>query len=118
MLSRLPKGKVRMPGYLLHSGAQVLCSHFGQATPTVIDPRVKVMGNAIVTLPAPWSVKGCALPTPPTANGPCVTASWTTAALRVRSNNQPVLLMDSQAICAPTGTPLAVMMVQARVKGT
>jgi hypothetical protein len=27
-----------------------------------------------------------------------------------------VLLQDSQAVCAPTGTPLAVVMAQPRVK--
>jgi hypothetical protein len=106
-----------MPGFLLHLNAQVLCSHGGQATPPVTNPRVMVMGNPIVTLPAPWLVAGCALPPPPAANGPCVTASWITAAVRVRSNTQPVLLMDSQAICAPSGTPLMVVMAQARVKG-
>jgi hypothetical protein len=108
-----------MPGFLLHLNAQVLCSHGGQATPSVANPRVKVMGNAIVMAAAPWTVAGCALPPPPAANGPCVTATWipATAALRVRSLTQPVLLMDSQAICAPSGTPLMVMMAQARVKG-
>ena len=106
-----------MPGFLLHLNAQVLCSHAGQAKPTVSNPRVKVMGNAIVSLPSPWTVAGCTLPPPPAANGPCVTAMWMTAATRVRANGQPVLLMDSQATCAPSGTPLKVVMAQTRVKG-
>jgi hypothetical protein len=106
-----------MPGFLLHLNAQVRCLHGGQATPPVTNPRVKVMGNPIVTLPTPWTVAGCTLPPPPAANGPCATGAWITSALRVRSNKQAVLLMDSQAICAPTGTKLLVVMAQARVKG-
>jgi hypothetical protein len=32
----------------------------------------------------------------------------------VTSNGQPLLLLDSQAICAPTGTPLMIVMTQTR----
>jgi hypothetical protein len=37
--------------------------------------------------------------------------------VRVTSNGLPVLLQDSQAICAPTGTPLVILTTQVRVKG-
>ncbi|WP_166298043.1 PAAR-like protein [Bradyrhizobium sp. 2S1] len=107
-----------MPGFLLHVGATVLCSHAGQAQATVPNPRVTVSGQPTVTMTAPYVVAGCALPPPPTANGPCVTAQWTTAATRITSNGQPLLLLDSQAICAPTGTPLMIVMTQTRVTGT
>jgi hypothetical protein len=106
-----------MPGYLLHVGAQVLCSHGGQAQPTVPYPRVQVSGQPVVTLSGPYVVAGCALPPPPAANGPCVTAQWVVAATRVTAGGQPVLLQDSQAICAPTGTPLVVTVTQLRAKG-
>jgi hypothetical protein len=36
----------------------------------------------------------------------------------VFSNGQPLLLLDSQAICVPTGTPLLVTVTQPRVTGT
>jgi hypothetical protein len=107
-----------MPGFLLHVGATVLCSHGGQAQPTAPNPRVTVMGQPTVTMVAPYVVAGCALPPPPAANGPCVTAQWITGAVRITSNGQPLLLLDSQAICAPTGTPLIVAMTQTRVTGT
>ncbi len=106
-----------MPGYLLHLGATVLCTHAGQAQPTVTNPRVKVSGQPIVTQLAPYTVAGCTLPPPPAANGPCVTAQWITAALRVKALGQPVLVQSSQAICAPTGTPVNVVVTQTRVKG-
>jgi hypothetical protein len=105
-----------MPGPLLHVGATVLCSHAGQAQPTAPNPRVLVSGQPIVTQPAPYIVAGCALTGTP--NPPCVTAQWVTGATRVLSNGTPVLLMDSQSICAPTGTPLLIVVTQTRVIGT
>lgn len=105
-----------MPGFVLHMGATVLCAHAGQAMPTVVSPRVRVGGQAAVTQAAPYAVAGCPF-VPPGGNGPCVTAQFVTAATRVRAGGAPVLLQDSQAICAPTGTPLTIVVTQVRVKG-
>jgi len=107
-----------MPGYLLHMGATVLCAHAGQAIPVVPSTRVTVGGQPIVTMECPYTIAGCAFPPPPVANGPCVTAQWVMGATRVQADGVPVLLQDSQAICAPTGTPLNIVMTQMRVKGT
>ncbi|MDX6694821.1 MAG: hypothetical protein QOF02_2424 [Blastocatellia bacterium] len=104
-----------MPGFLLHLGATVLCSHAGQATPVVVNPRVTVSGQPTVQISSPYVVAGCALPPPPAANGPCVTAQFVTSATRVTSMGQPLLLLDSQAICVPTGTPLMIVVTQMRV---
>lgn len=104
-----------MPGFLLHLGATVLCSHAGQAQPTLTNPRVTVSGSPTVTVATPYIVTGCTFPPPPAANGPCVTAQFVTAATRVTSNGQPLLLFDSQAVCVPTGTPLLITMTQTRV---
>lgn len=104
-----------MPGYLLHAGATVLCAHGGQATPTVPSPRVRVAGQPITTLSGPYAIAGC----PFNVSGgpvPCVTAQWTVGATRVRSGGVPVLLQDSQAICAPNGTPVTITVTQVRVK--
>jgi hypothetical protein len=106
-----------MPGFLLHMGATVLCAHGGQAQASVPNPRVMVGGQPTVTMSAPWAVAGCALPLPPAANGPCVTAQFITSATRLTSNGQPLLLLDSQALCTPTGTPLMIVMTQTRVTG-
>jgi hypothetical protein len=105
-----------MPGTLLHVGATVMCAHGGQAQPTAPNPRVLVSGQPIVTQPAPYAVAGC----PFNVSGspvPCVTAQWVSAATRVISNGAPVLLVDSQAICAPNGTPLIITVTQTRVTG-
>lgn len=107
-----------MPGFLLHVGATVLCSHGGQAQPTAPNPRVRVGGQPVVTQPAPYVVAGCPFTTPAAVPLPCVTAQWVTAALRVRAGGQPVLLQDSQAVTVPNGVPLNVVATQVRVKGT
>lgn len=105
-----------MPGFLLHLGAQVLCAHAGQAQPTAPNPRVTVSGQPTVTMAAPYVIAGC----PFNVSGspvPCVTAQWVTAATRITSNGQPLLLLDSQAVCAPNGTPLTILVTQTRVTG-
>jgi len=103
-----------MPGFLLHVGATVLCAHGGQAQPAMPNPRVLVSGQPTVAMTAPYVVAGCAFPPPPAANGPCVTAQFVTGSVRVSSNGQPLLLLDSQAVCAPTGTPLMILLAQVR----
>jgi hypothetical protein len=106
-----------MPGFLLHLDATVMCAHAGQATPTSPNPRVLVTGQPTVTLQTIYAVAGCTLPPPIAANGPCVTAQYVTAATRVTSNGVPLLLIDSQAICVPTGTPLLASVTQTKVTG-
>ena len=106
-----------MPGFLLHVGAQVQCAHAGKAQPTAPNPRVTVGGQNTVTRSAPYSVAGC----PFNVSGspsPCVTAQWTSAAVRVTSNGQALLLADSQATCSPNGTPVVIASTQTRVSGT
>ncbi|MDI5986285.1 hypothetical protein QLQ85_15940 [Halomonas sp. M4R5S39] len=106
-----------MPGPLLHLGASVLCAHGGTATPTTPNPRVLVNGQPTAVMSAPWAIAGC----PFNVSGgpsPCVTGQWVVAATRVMSNGQPLVLMDSQAVCAPNGTPLSPVAAQTRVIGS
>ena len=106
-----------MPGFLLHVGATVLCAHGGQAQPTSPFARVTVGGQPIVTQSAPYTVAGCAFNVSGSPS-PCVTATWMTAATRITAGGLPVLLLDSQATCAPNGTPLMITVTQTRVTGT
>lgn len=107
-----------MPGPIVHLGASILCTHAGQATPTVSYPRVMVGGQPVVTQPTPYVIAGCTLPPPIAANGPCVTGQWMTGSVRVLAGGMPLVLMDSLSICAPTGTPMLPVMVQSRVIAT
>ena len=103
-----------MPGYLLHQSATVLCMHGGQAQATVPNPRVKVSSQMTVQMPYPWVIAGCPFNTGSPV--PCVTAQWVTSALRVKSGGMPLLLQDSQAVCAPNGTGVNIIVTQLRVK--
>ena len=105
-----------MPGFLLHMGATVMCAHAGQAQPTAPNPRVKVGRLPIVTQTTIYTIAGC----PFNVSGspmPCLTGQWVSAATRVFAGGQPVLLMDSQSICVPNGTPLNIVVTQTRVRG-
>jgi uncharacterized Zn-binding protein involved in type VI secretion len=106
-----------MPGPILHVGATVLCSHGGQATPTLPDARVSVSGQPIATIAAPYAVAGCPF-VPPSGNGPCVTGQWIVGASRVLASGQPVAIMSGVSTCVPTGTPLAPIAAQTRVVAT
>jgi len=107
-----------MPEPLLHDGAQVQCVHVGQANPKVSNPRVKVVGQQIVTASSIYDITGCKLAG--TSNPPCATAQWQpqTAAQHLRAGGEPVLLKNSQAVCVPTTTGLNITVTQSRVKGT
>lgn len=107
-----------MPGFLLHLGATVLCSHAGQAQPTAPNPRVLLSGQPVVTLASPYAIAGCAMPPPPSGNGPCVTGQFIAGAVRVTVMGQPVLLQDSPSVCVPTATPMLPVVMQTRVMGT
>jgi hypothetical protein len=85
--------------------------------PSAPNPRVLVSGQPVSTMAAPYVVTGCPF-VPPGGNGPCVTAQWVVAATRVLVAGQPAVLLDSQAVCAPTGTPLMALVVQTRVIGS
>jgi hypothetical protein len=102
-----------MPGFVVHLGAQVMCAHGGQAVPLAPVPRVLVSGQPVATIATPYAVAGC--PFPPVSGGPCVTAQWVTGATRVMAMGQPVVVQAGQAVCAPTGVPLAVLVTQTRV---
>jgi len=94
-----------------------LCAHGGLATATAFNPRVTILGEPTVTIAASYVIAGCTLLPPPASNSPCVSARFITAATRLSSNGQPLLLHDSQAICAPTGGPLVITATQTTVKG-
>ena len=106
-----------MPGQILHVGATVMCSHGGQAIPTVPSTRVFVSDMPIATIAAPYSVAGCTF-LPPSGNGPCVTGQWSVGAVRVTSMGQPVVITTGVSTCVPTGTPLIPCVAQTRAFAT
>src|ERR1700755_3470909 len=106
-----------MPGPILHLGATVLCSHGGQAMPTVPSPVVLASGMPVATIAAPYAIAGCAF-VPPAGNGPCVTGQWMVGALQVTSNGQPVAILSGVSTCIPTATPMIPVSAQTFVIAT
>lgn len=104
-----------MPASLLDAAAVVICAHGGMAHPTASSARVRVGAAPIITAPGPWPIAGC--PLPAEAGGPCLIAQFITAATRVTSLGQAVLLTDSLAVAAPAGAPLNIASAQTRVRG-
>lgn len=102
-----------MPGFLVHEGATVLCSHLGFATPTVLSPAVTVMGMPVVLQTGPYTVAGCTLAAIPSPA--CVTGTFVVASTAVTSYGQPVIVSLGTSICTPTFTPLLVLATQTLV---
>lgn len=107
-----------MPGYVMHRGATVQCSHLGPSQPAAVYPRVTLAGDAVVVQPNMYTVSGCQLPAWTLGGSPpCATGRWTSAAKRVFAGGSPVVLFDSQSQCSPNGTPLRILQTQVRVTG-
>lgn len=99
--------------YLLNADSKVVCAHLGTASPTVVNPRVKVDGAAVVTVAGPYTIS-CPQ-APPLV--PCTTGTWLVGASRVKAGGQPVLLISTPSTTAPTGAPMTVTQTQSKVQG-
>jgi uncharacterized Zn-binding protein involved in type VI secretion len=110
-----------MPGYLFHVGAQAICPHGGQISTASSNARVKIGGQFVATMADTSTIAGCPFSIPSVGPHPCVKVQWLVPALRVKVNNNPVLLQTSPALClaadqVPQGPP-QVTVAQKRVKG-
>jgi hypothetical protein len=102
-----------MPGFLLHLGATVQCSHGGAAQPTAPNPRVMVGKQPVITLSCPYVIAGCALTA---TTGPfCATGQWVSGTVRVTAGGQPLAIVGGSSTCAATGNPMLPVSFQTRV---
>ena len=102
-----------MPGTIAHQGATIKCPHAGTV---VIVPatRAKLTGQAIA-IASVYTVAGCAAANPPPL---CTTGKWTSFSTRVKADGQPVVLLSSTSLSAPSGVPVVIAQTQTRVVGT
>lgn len=108
-----------MPGHVLTQAAVVMCLHAGQAQPVAPLPRVRMSGQPAIGQATTYTVAGCPFTLPSGTPSPCVTATWTTAAVRVSSGGVPLVVQDSAAVCVPNGTGLMVSLAgQVRVRAS
>lgn len=118
-----------MPGFILHTGAEMNCPH---AAPVTIPPsqnRVMVSGQFVATASDQLTVAGCLFQIP-TPGGPvpqpCVPVQWANISARVMVDAEFVLLQappegTGNGICLsataiPAGPP-NVTFIQQRVTG-
>jgi hypothetical protein len=101
-----------MPGYILHKDAFVTCAHGAEAKPSATNARVRVSGHDTISWIPPYGITNCP------QNSPCASATWTTAATRVTSVGQPLVLMDSESTSVPNSLPLKLVQSQKRVQAT
>jgi hypothetical protein len=115
-----------MPGFLLHTGAVMNCTHGIPAQIPPVQPRVLVGGQPVATLASLITVAGCPFTLPGPKPQPCLTVKWLMPAARVLVMGQPALVQPApgpgQGLClspeqAPNGPPLVVFM-QPRVFAT
>lgn len=103
---------------VLDMTSSMFCPHMGKASPISASPRVRILGNPILTLPSTLTVASCPFTTG-SSPAPCLQITWTSASLRVRSAGQPVLMQGAQSTsvgaAGPQG-PAKIMVVQPRVK--
>jgi hypothetical protein len=113
-----------MPGFLLHVGAVVQCTHMAPANTPPTQPRVLVSGQPVATTANQYLITGCPffIALKPS---PCIRIQWTAPATRVLINGLPALMTPAPGpapgLClspeqAPQGPPM-VTAVQARVLG-
>ena len=115
-----------MPGFMLHVGAVMQCTHMAPASTAPTQPRVLVSGQSVAVSSNVILVAGCLfqIPTPVGPKPqPCVKVQWGMLSTRVLVMGQPVLLQPSpgtgMGICQsveqiPQGPPM-VSAMQMRV---
>jgi hypothetical protein len=118
-----------MPGFMLHVGATIQCTHLAPAATAPTQPRVLVSGQPVAVSSNVILVAGCLFQIP-TPGGPkpqpCVKVQWGLQSTRVLVMGQPALLQPSPGtgpgICQsveqiPQGPP-TVSALQMRVMAT
>lgn len=105
-----------MPGSVLTISSSVQCAHQGTGTPAPPNPRITIMGQAVVTISTQYAIAACKFPAMTAGNSPpCVSGSFTSASSKVLTNTGFLLLNDSQGTTLPNGTPIVVVPEQTRV---
>jgi hypothetical protein len=114
-----------MPGFILHVGAVMQCTHQAPATTAPVQPRVTVSAQPVAITTNQLLVAGCPFTVPGPKPQPCVKVLWTMPSTRILVAGQPVLLQTppgpgvGAGVCQsieqiPQGPP-TVSTIQARV---
>lgn len=115
-----------MPGFLLHVGAVMQCTHGAPANVAPLQPRVVVSGQPVAPIASIIAVAGCPFTTPVPKPQPCILVKWLMPSTRFLVSGQPAALVPAPGpgpgLCQsaeqiPQGPPI-VATVQIRVIGS
>ncbi len=115
-----------MPGFILHTGAVLSCTHGIPVQIPPVQPRVLVSGQPVATMASQVLVVGCPFTIPGPKPQPCVTVKWLVPTVRVLVMGEPALVQAAPGpgpgLCLsaeqiPNGPPM-LSAVQPRVIAT
>ncbi len=115
-----------MPGFLLHVGAVLQCTHGVPATVPPMQARVLVTGQPVAPFSSVITVAGCPFTVPVAVPQPCLTVKWLMPSTRVLVMGQPAAVAagpgPGPALCLsatmiPAGPPI-ISTIQVRVIAT
>ena len=103
---------------LITVDAPVLCPHGGKATIVPANTRVKAGGQFVVTQACQVIVSGCSFTVPVAVPMPCLPATWTVVASRVKAMGSPVVTLSSVGMTTGMGPPVPLIITPSQVRVT
>jgi hypothetical protein len=88
-----------MPGYVLTTASQVLCTHGGRAVLTTANTKVKIESAPALLETDVHPVTGCPFTLPGPKPSPCVRIEWTAGAALCKNDGTKLLVRSSVGKC-------------------
>ena len=88
-----------MPGYILTTSSQIMCTHGGTAMLTTTDTKVKVDNSLALLESDVHSVAGCPFTLPGPKPSPCIRIEWLAGAIMCKIEGTKVLIQSSVGKC-------------------
>lgn len=88
-----------MPGYILTTASQIMCTHGGMAVLTTSNTKMKVDQMPALLETDIHPVAGCAFTLPGPKPSPCIRIEWTAGAAMCKSDGIKVLVQSSVGKC-------------------
>jgi hypothetical protein len=88
-----------MPGYILTTSSQVMCTHGGTASLITSNTKLKVDNSPALLESDVLPVAGCPFTLPGPKPSPCIRIEWTAGATQCKCDGTPVLIQSSVGKC-------------------
>ncbi|NRF71731.1 hypothetical protein HLB44_32560 [Aquincola sp. S2] len=111
-----------MPGYILTTSSQVMCTHGGKAVLSTSNTKVKIERMPALLESDVHAVAGCSFTLPGPKPSPCVRIEWSAGAALCKNDGTKVLVQSSVGRCiSAEGATQGLAMItqtQTKVRGT